>query len=222
MSGTTRRPATDGVEARWSAARSTSGVSCSWPTAETTGTGQLTTARISRSSENGQQILEASAAPGENEHVDAPRAELVDRGDDRADRARALDERLRDEHLRRRETSRDRRQHVPLGRSVIPGHEPDPAREARQRPLPLGGEEALRGKRALEPLQRGEVLAEPEALDRHRAQMELASLLVEIRPAVDVDALAVDELEPQPVELAARHLDRQGRSVLRVLQREED
>src|SRR5207237_1102014 len=54
-SGTTRRAATLGVEARASAARSQSGVSCSWPTAETTGTGQFAIARTSRSSLKGSR-----------------------------------------------------------------------------------------------------------------------------------------------------------------------
>ena len=49
------------------------------------------------------------------------------------------------------------------------------------------------------------MLADPEALDRERPQPELALLLPQLGAAVDVDALAVRELEPQPVEPAARH-----------------
>src|SRR5262245_32984618 len=37
-----------------------------------------------------------------------------------------------------------------------------------------------------------------------------------------MDAVAVRELEPQPVELPARHRDAEARAVLRVLEREED
>ena len=55
--------------------------------------------------------------------------------------------------------------------------------------------------------------AEPETLDRQRAQMEVAALLVELGPAVDVHALSVYELEPQRVELAARHLHRETGAV---------
>jgi len=44
-----------GVDARTSAARSQSGVSCSWPTAETTGVGHPATARTTRSSLNGRR-----------------------------------------------------------------------------------------------------------------------------------------------------------------------
>src|SRR5262249_50716265 len=42
------------------------------------------------------------------------------------------------------------------------------------------------------------------------------------RPTEDMHPLAVAEIEPQPVELPARHLHRETRAVLRVLQREED
>ena len=55
MSGTTRRAAAVGVDARTSAARSQSGVSCSCPTAETIGTVQSATARTTRSSEKGSR-----------------------------------------------------------------------------------------------------------------------------------------------------------------------
>ena len=72
--------------------------------------------------------------------------------------------------------------------------------------LALGREEALGRELRLQPLERREVRADAEALDRERAQAEVAALLVELGPAEDVDALAVGELEPQPVELAARHL----------------
>ena len=44
-----------GVDARTSAARSQSGVSCSWPTAETTGTAEVAIARTSRSSLKGRR-----------------------------------------------------------------------------------------------------------------------------------------------------------------------
>ena len=54
-SGTTRRAAAVGVDARASAARSQSGVSCSWPTAETIGTGQVANARTTRSSLKGRR-----------------------------------------------------------------------------------------------------------------------------------------------------------------------
>ena len=46
---------------------------------------------------------------------------------------------------------------------------------------------------------------------RERAQAEVAPLLEELRPAVHVHPLAVREAEAEAVELAARHLHRDGR-----------
>ena len=154
-------------------------------------------------------------------HVGAARAEVGDRGGDRRRGPRSLDERLGDDDVRRREPRGDRRQDVPLRGGVVPGDEPDQPRDPRQRPLPLGGEEPLGGELLLQPLERGEVRAEPVALDRERAQVEVAALLVQLRPTVDVHALAVAEAEPQPVELPARHLHREARAVLGILEREE-
>ena len=123
--------------------------------------------------------------------------------------------------MRRREARRDRGEHVALGGRVVAGDEPDEPRDARQRPLALGREEPLGRELLLQPLERREVRAEPEALDRERAQVEVAALLVQLRPPEDVDALAVGEVEPQPVELPARHLHREARAVLGILEREE-
>ncbi len=105
----------------------------------------------------------------------------------------------------------ERREDVALRGCVVAGHEPDPAREQRQRPLALGGEQALVRELALQALERGEVRAEAEALDRERAQPEVALRLEELRPAVDVHALAVGEVEPQGVEARARHRRRRDR-----------
>ena len=77
-------------------------------------------------------------------------------------------------------------------------------------------------ERALQPLERGEVRAEAEALDREHLEPQLAALLVELRAAEDVHALAFAQVELERVELAARHLRRQARAVLGVLEREED
>ena len=145
-----------------------------------------------------EQILEAAAAAREHDHVDAGlRAELAQRVDDALRGARALDVRLGDEHVRRREAGLDRRDHVALRGGVVAGDEPDPARQQRQRALPLGGEEPLGGELRLQPLERGEVRADAEALDRERAHAVVAALLEELGPAEDVDALAVGEVEPQ-------------------------
>src|SRR5581483_3006860 len=100
---------------------------------------------------------------------------------------------------------RDRGQDVALRGGVVARDEADQARDARQRPLPPLVEEALRRQLRLQPLELRQVRAEAVALDRERAEMEVAALLVELRAAVDVHALAVSEPEPQAVELPARH-----------------
>ena len=143
-----------------------------------------------------QQVLERAAAACEHEHVDAARAEILDRGRHGDRCARALHVRLRDDDVCGREARRDRGQHVALGGCVVARHKPDQARDPRQRPLALRCEQSLRGELLLQPLQRGEVLAEPEALDRERPQAELAAKLPELGPAVDMDALAVRQIEP--------------------------
>ena len=76
--------------------------------------------------------------------------------------------------------------------------------------LRLSSNSPSRGELLLQPLERGEVRAEAEALDRQRPQAQLAALLVELGAAEDVHALAVGELELERVELAARHLHRQA------------
>ena len=140
-----------------------------------------------------EQVLEAAAAAREHDHVGAAFAQLAERGRDLAGCARALHVRLGHEHVRRREARRDRREHVALGRRVVAGHEPDQARQPRQRPLPLRREQPLGRELRLQPLERRKVRAEAVALDRERAQVEVAALLVQLGPAVDVHALAVGE-----------------------------
>src|SRR5207249_11728163 len=78
-------------------------------------------------------------------------------------------------------------------------------RQSGKRTLAVVREEALGGELRIQPLEPREMVAEPEALDRQRAQAEVAALLEELRAAVDVHALAVGEVEPQCIEAAARH-----------------
>ena len=82
----------------------------------------------------------------------------------------ALHVRLRDEDVRGREPLHDVGHHVLLRGGVVAGHEPDQARVARQRALLVGGEQALGRELLLQLLERGEVRAETEALDRERLQ----------------------------------------------------
>ena len=134
----------------------------------------------------------------------------------------ALDERLRDEDAGGREAGGDGGEEVALRRRLVPGQEADPPREEGEAPLALGGEEALGRERLLQPLDAGERGAEPERLERERAQLEDAARLVELGPSVDVHLVAVGEVESQRVEGRPRHRDREARAVLEVLEREED
>ena len=114
----------------------------------------------------GQQVLEAAAAPGDHDHLDVRLAAEPGEGlDDRARGPRPLDVRFRDEHARGRKARGDRGDDVALGGGVVAGDEPDPTGEKGQRPLSLGREEPFGRELLLEALEGGEVLAEPEALE---------------------------------------------------------
>ena len=71
----------------------------------------------------------------------------------------------------------------------------------------------------LDPRERG---PEPERLERQRAELEDAARLIELRAAEDVHLVAVGDREPERVEGRPRHRDGQARSVLEVLEGEED
>ena len=100
--------------------------------------------------------------------------QLGERGDDRGRGALALNARLPHDDRRRGEPGADRRHEVATRRGVGAREDPDRARNARERALPLGREQPLRRERALQPLERDELVAEPDPLDRGRAQAELA------------------------------------------------
>ena len=87
----------------------------------------------------------------------------------------------------------DRGHHVAARRGVDAGEQPDGAGEARQPPLPLGCEEPLGLERATQPHERDRMIALADPLERCDAEAELAPGLVELEPAVDLDALALGE-----------------------------
>ena len=134
-----------------------------------------------------------------------------ERLDDSERGARPLHERLRDEDARGREARVDRRDHVLSRGRVGPGDESDPARKARQRALARGVEEPLVGELLLQPLDRGQMRAEPEALERECAQPELAFRREELGPPEHVDPLAFREVELQRVERPPAGSRRAGR-----------
>ena len=158
-----------GVEARTSAARSQSGVSCSWPTAETTGTGQAANARTTVSSLKGSR---SSKLPPPRVTMTTSTSgmgrDATERVGDAPARARALDARLGDDDVSRGEAGADAGDDVALRRGVRARDDADGPREPRQGALALGREQPLGRQDALEALDRGEVVAESDPLDRGR------------------------------------------------------
>ncbi len=171
----------------------------------------------------GKEILEAATSAGEDDDVHVRMAgELGERGDDRVRGALPLHPRLADHDLRRREAGTDRCHEVASRSGVCAGEDPDRARNAREATLPLRREQALGGELALELLEREQVRAEPDPLDRRRPESELRLLLVDLRATGDVDGLAFGEVELEAVVRAPRDRDVERRAGLRILQRQED
>ena len=145
----------------------------------------------------GQQILEAAAAAGDDDHVGAALAQLPSAvaiagaaaGPGRTSRRRATCAGGKRAVIAV-STSR-------LAAASLPVTSPISRGIRGSGRLRVGGEQALGGELLLQPLERGEVRAEPVALDRERPEVEVAPLLVQLRTAVDVHALAVREPEPQ-------------------------
>src|SRR6478735_9631079 len=98
-------------------------------------------------------------------------------GDDRGGGTLALDSGFDQDDLRRGEAGRDGRDEVAASSRVGAGENPDGSWHARQPTLPLGGEESLSSEGALQLLQRKEVSAQADPLDRRRAKRELGLLL---------------------------------------------
>src|SRR5207247_11197113 len=141
-----------------------------------------------------EEVLEAAAASRQNDDVDlGRRGDRAQRVDHRVRGERALDESLGDDDASCRKTSADRGEDILLRRSVVAGYEPDPACQERQRALPL--DDAFRCELLLQALERGEVVSEPEPLDRERAHAEIAACLKELGSPEDVDPLTVGEAE---------------------------
>ncbi len=122
-------------------------------------------------------------------------ASARERGDDRSAAPLPLNARLADDDLRRREARADRRDEVAARGRVRAGEDPDRARKTRgSGRLRSGAKSPSAASLPLQLLEREEVPAEAEALDRRRAEPELALQLVELGAAGDVHGLAL--LEP--------------------------
>ena len=221
-SGTTSEPAAVGVGARTSAARSQSGASCSWPTAETTGTGEdatATTASSLNGSRSSSSLLHGRAR--RRRPRDARRARAAPR---RWTPGRpGLDARLADDDRGRREPLADRGHDVPASRRVRAREETHRARDARERALAGGLEEPLCRQHAPEALEREEVVcSEADALDRGRSDPQFTTCLPELRGVRHVDGLAFLERELEAVERPPGNRRLQRRAGRGVAQGEED
>ena len=126
-------------------------------------------------------------------------------------RCRALHARLGDDDVGGGEAGADAGHDVAPRRCVGTRDDADRAREARQRALALGREQPLGGQHALEALDRGEVVAEPDPLDRAARKLSSPLRLVDLGLALDEHALAVAQPELEGVEPAPRHRRAAGR-----------
>src|SRR6266508_1831774 len=170
-----------------------------------------------------QQILEAASAAGQDDDVDAGFPDDVrERSRESRGGAWSLHICLREDDLRGGEASRDGGDEVALRRSLVAGHQGDPAGEERQRSLARRREQAFAGESALELLDSRQQSSEAQGLDRQGAEAKLAAGGEELRPAENVNRRAVDELEAERVEAAPRHADGKAGAVPRILQSEED
>ena len=143
-------------------------MSCSCPTAETTGTGQRANARTTASSLNGRRSSKLPPPRVDDHDVDGRvGGDAAERGRDAARPPLAPCTRVSAITMwaagNRAWIAGD---HVAAGGRVGAGDDADGAREARQRPLALRREQALGRQHALEALDRGEMVAEPDPLDR--------------------------------------------------------
>ena len=165
--------------------------STSCPTPLTTGAGERAIARATRLAVEGPQILERASAPHQQHHVDAGLSgERVQRRGDLELGALPLHPRGRDQDPRRGKAPRRDLEHVAQRRAGGGCDHADTRREARQRSLARGVEEAL-GFQPPAQLLEGELeRTRPARLELAHDQLQIAARLVDGHVGVD------DHLEP--------------------------
>ena len=175
-SGTTRLAASVGVEARTSATRSSSGVS-----------GLVADRADDRRAAGGdradqrlvgerQQVLERAAAAGDDDDVDlGVGVEPLQRGGDLGHGVRALHRHLLDAEPHRRPAPAAVLDDVLLGGRRPAADDADDAGQERQRPLAVGGEQALGGEHRAQLLEPGEQLADADLADLVGGQRQRAA-----------------------------------------------
>ena len=192
MSGTTRRAAAVGVDARTSAARSQSGVSCSWPTADTIGTRARRRPRARRARRR------TAAGPRSCRRRVRARSRRRRAGRGRRSRSRStIGARGPCTYVSATSTFAGGKRCTMcvstsrFAAASLPVTSPIRRGKRGSGRLRVGREEPLGRELALQPLERREMRAEAEALDRQHLQPQLAALLVQLGAAEDVHALAV-------------------------------
>ena len=187
--GTTRLPASVGVEARQSATWSSRGVDVVPDRADHRGARGRDGAEQRLVAEG--EVLDRATATADDDDVDARVGiELLQGGSDLGNGGGTLDRDLADGEADRGPARRVLHD-VLLGRAGPPTDQPDRARQERQRLLPVRVEQALGRKRALEVLDASEQLPDPYRADLPGVEHERTPLGPEHRlwPGHDPGAL---------------------------------
>ena len=222
-SGTTSLAASVGVEARTSATRSSSGWSCSWPIAETTGRARHVDGADQRLVGERQQVLDRATAARDDDDVDLGVAlEARERLHHLGGGALALHGGVGDLEGDVRPAAPGVVEHVALSRGVRRGDQSDAAGEERQRPLELGGEQPLGREQLPAPLEPGQQLAEADHPDLAGRERERAAVGVVGRLGLHHHAGALDQGRGQAVDGLARAGERHRDVGHGVAQRHED
>ena len=169
-----------------------------------------------------QEVLDGAATAGDDDHLDVlAGVELGDRGGHLRDGRGALHRDLADLEAHLRPACARVDHDVVLRLRLAAAHEPDDARQERQRSLALGSEQALRSEDRLEVLDPREEVAEPERADLLGLHLERAAALPERRLRVDDDVRALRERRRLPGEHLGVERDGQRHVRVGVTQRQE-
>ena len=212
------------MPARTSATRSTSGVSCSWPIADTTGVAHAATARTSRSSENGSRS--SKLPPPRASTITSTSASLIEplqRRQDLRHRAGALHGRLDHPEPGRRVAARRRsrsRRAWPRRRSRRSAR-PPAAATAAAACAPAANSPSLRQPRASAPRSARSSWPSPNCSIALDPEAQLAPLRVQLaRGPARARGRPAAAAAGSPSSRGARDQRLQRRAVARVLQRQ--
>ena len=152
----------------------------------------------------GPEILQRATAARDDDDVDVvDRLQAPQRRGDRQRRALSLHGRGRDQNRQRKPTVGDP-DDVAHDRPLRRGHDAEPARQKRQRPLARRIEEPLGAEALLELLERQRQRAGPRRLDVGDRHLETAARFVEGQPPAAADRHPFFQRELQPRRPRAR------------------